>query len=223
MSSDVRFSRKTTPTRSLTTTCEQMSYSGIIDASLRGCRTTAPTLFLSRANSAAGTLQQRQHVTNLPVVPNGATAGTQQRLDTIGELLLSSVTPVALEVALAVQDEIHKRIDEATSNAAASLENWLTCSELLRFSNRSRNSVTTSGRELAPTGVAPMLGTPHNRLLYCSYFHALLNRVHVSVSDLLSRRSRGSGRSVSHAKADRRRRGRIRGACAEMRPLSPVP
>jgi len=42
--------------------------------------------------------------------------------DAIGELLLSSVTPVALEVALAVQDEIHKRINEADRLRQAQVE-----------------------------------------------------------------------------------------------------
>ena len=42
--------------------------------------------------------------------------------DTIGELLLSSVTPVALEVALAVQDEIQKRIEDADRLRQAQVE-----------------------------------------------------------------------------------------------------
>ena len=42
--------------------------------------------------------------------------------DAVGELLLISVTPVALEVALAVQDEIRKRLEEADRLRQAQVE-----------------------------------------------------------------------------------------------------
>ena len=42
--------------------------------------------------------------------------------DAVGELLLTSVTPVALEVALAVQDEISKRLQEADRLRQAQVE-----------------------------------------------------------------------------------------------------
>jgi hypothetical protein len=42
--------------------------------------------------------------------------------DTVGELLLSSVSPVTLEIALAVQDEIQKRIEEADRLRQAQVE-----------------------------------------------------------------------------------------------------
>jgi recombinase/recombinase-like zinc beta ribbon protein len=42
--------------------------------------------------------------------------------DAVGELLLSSVTPIALEVALAVQDEIQKRSEEADRLRQAQVE-----------------------------------------------------------------------------------------------------
>jgi DNA invertase Pin-like site-specific DNA recombinase len=42
--------------------------------------------------------------------------------DAVGELLLASVTPVALEVALAVQDEISKRLEEADRLRQAQVE-----------------------------------------------------------------------------------------------------
>jgi len=42
--------------------------------------------------------------------------------DAVGELLLTSITPVALEVTLGVQDEIRKRIDEADRLRKAQVE-----------------------------------------------------------------------------------------------------
>jgi hypothetical protein len=42
--------------------------------------------------------------------------------DAVSELLLTSVTPMALEVALAVQDEIRKRIEEADRLRQAQVE-----------------------------------------------------------------------------------------------------
>ena len=42
--------------------------------------------------------------------------------DAVGELLLTSVTPAALEVALAVQEEIHKRLEEADRLRKAQVE-----------------------------------------------------------------------------------------------------
>ncbi len=42
--------------------------------------------------------------------------------DAVGELLLTSVTPVALEVALAVQDEIRRRLEEADRLRQAQVE-----------------------------------------------------------------------------------------------------